>query len=628
MSFVIQFLFLTCCLLTTAAYAGATYDGSMGTAGAVSGNFTVPAAAGKVSGNNLFHSFSQFDVLAGESATFTGNAAMQNVLLRVSGGQPSTINGAIDTATAMPQANFYFLNPAGIIFGSAASVNIGGALHVSTADYLRMADTTMFNSKPTTGEVLSLAAPSAFGFVAGNAGAIVANGSSLNSNGGDITLSANNITLAASSLTSNGGAIGLFTTATTSEALLATAGLGGTGTSGTITMQNSNLDSSALAAGRMVIRGGQLLMDGSTIIADSSAASGAGIQIDVASAQLGNSTVQSGNTGLATGGDIQITAGSMSLSASDISSSAGGIAGIGNNLIIGSAVGNSGDIRLTVGSLNLASSVILTSATGTGIAGDLTILGSQLNLPASNINSSNLTNFSQAGAAGNLDIRLSDSVNLVVGSSIKSNAEYGRGGNIVLNATRLLQLDYSEVSTFSTFGLGLGGTISIDPLLIILNGSSITTRYTNVASLTPSSGSILNLSGSFLIQLNSSVISSASALNIVINGSSGLGFSSIVETITNNSNVKPHPPGAIYTRQNKVRWGQQPCWIQGSSSQGNLVVSRLDAATTVDDWVGSPIPTLQPLSLPPVKLSTMFHLDGQDPLFTPQAGAIWMQCII
>ncbi|MDX8414469.1 MAG: filamentous hemagglutinin N-terminal domain-containing protein, partial [Mariprofundales bacterium] len=148
------------------ASAGATYDGTMGTSGSLSGKFTVPQAAGSIKGNNLFHSFSSFNINSGESATFTGASTIQNVITRVTGGSSSTINGLLDSKTSMPNANFFLLNPAGVIFGSGASLNIGGAFHTSTADYLLFGATSeKFYSDTINTSVLSTSAPTAFGFL-------------------------------------------------------------------------------------------------------------------------------------------------------------------------------------------------------------------------------------------------------------------------------------------------------------------------------------------------------------------------------------------------------------------------------------------------------------------------------
>ena len=80
--------------------------------------FTVDG--GTLAGANLFHSFSQFSLGAGDTASWTrtggGAAAVRNVINRVTGGQTSQISGTIDS-TGLPNASFFFINPAGIVFG-------------------------------------------------------------------------------------------------------------------------------------------------------------------------------------------------------------------------------------------------------------------------------------------------------------------------------------------------------------------------------------------------------------------------------------------------------------------------------------------------------------------------------
>jgi filamentous hemagglutinin family protein len=63
------------------------------------------------SGANLFHSFSQFDLNAGQTANFQSNATIQNILGRVVSGNASNINGLIQVSGS--QANLYLMNPAG-----------------------------------------------------------------------------------------------------------------------------------------------------------------------------------------------------------------------------------------------------------------------------------------------------------------------------------------------------------------------------------------------------------------------------------------------------------------------------------------------------------------------------------
>src|SRR5215208_648055 len=74
---------------TSQARAQLVFDGTLGRAGAapkLAGNYTVAADRGRAAGGNLFHSFSQFSIPAGESATFSGPASVTNVLARVTGG--------------------------------------------------------------------------------------------------------------------------------------------------------------------------------------------------------------------------------------------------------------------------------------------------------------------------------------------------------------------------------------------------------------------------------------------------------------------------------------------------------------------------------------------------------------
>ena len=53
-----------------------------------------------------------------ESATFSGPDAIRNVISRVTGGDPSDINGTL--RSTIQGADFYFLNPAGVMFGPNA----------------------------------------------------------------------------------------------------------------------------------------------------------------------------------------------------------------------------------------------------------------------------------------------------------------------------------------------------------------------------------------------------------------------------------------------------------------------------------------------------------------------------
>src|SRR5690348_9269873 len=71
-----------------------TVDGRLSAAQTLIGpNYAVTANLGKQVGSNLFHSFGQFGLARGESATFSGPATVSNVIGRVTGGVQSNING-------------------------------------------------------------------------------------------------------------------------------------------------------------------------------------------------------------------------------------------------------------------------------------------------------------------------------------------------------------------------------------------------------------------------------------------------------------------------------------------------------------------------------------------------------
>ncbi|MFM2429068.1 MAG: hypothetical protein RLZZ511_281 [Cyanobacteriota bacterium] len=89
---------------------------------------------GKQAGNNLFHQFQRFDVSAGQSANFSINPTVGNIFSRVTGGQASLINGTLQVSGG--NANLFLLNPAGVIFGQSARLDLPGSFVATTAEAL------------------------------------------------------------------------------------------------------------------------------------------------------------------------------------------------------------------------------------------------------------------------------------------------------------------------------------------------------------------------------------------------------------------------------------------------------------------------------------------------------------
>lgn len=88
---------------------------------------------GKISGDraNLFHSFQEFGLKAGETANFISSPEINNILVRVTGGNASIINGLIQVTGS--NSNLFLMNPAGIVFGPNASLNIPADFIATTA---------------------------------------------------------------------------------------------------------------------------------------------------------------------------------------------------------------------------------------------------------------------------------------------------------------------------------------------------------------------------------------------------------------------------------------------------------------------------------------------------------------
>src|SRR5262245_8331565 len=146
-------------------------------------------------GLNLYHSFGNFNVPTNNIANFLNagsidlngallppNLPTSNILGRINGGNPSSIFGMIQTngPGGVPTANLFLMNPNGFLFGPTATINVGGMVTFTTADYMRLTDNARFNAVAGPADVLLTAAPvAAFGFLGNNPAAIAIQGSTL-----------------------------------------------------------------------------------------------------------------------------------------------------------------------------------------------------------------------------------------------------------------------------------------------------------------------------------------------------------------------------------------------------------------------------------------------------------------
>ena len=129
----------------------------------VSGIEEVRITGGVERGENLFHSFEQFSIPEGTSAIFDNTMDVRRIFSRVTGGEPSVINGLI---TSNGSADLYLLNSAGISFLPRAELDIGGSFIGTTASFVEFADGEKYFSAPSTEKpILTSNIPVGLGFL-------------------------------------------------------------------------------------------------------------------------------------------------------------------------------------------------------------------------------------------------------------------------------------------------------------------------------------------------------------------------------------------------------------------------------------------------------------------------------
>lgn len=431
---------------------------------------TLTIDGGTRSGNNLFHSFSGFSVGAGDTARWVrgagDGATVLNVINRVTGGQASNIAGVLDS-TALPNASFFFINPAGIVFGAGAKVNVPAGAYFSTAQELRFADGTRFAMTTPGGSSLSVAAPESFGFVGGQ-GDIAVSGAQINVGDAKLSFAAANISVQGGQLF--GGALDL-TAAGAGPATVALAAPPAAA-SGALTVRASQVGVLS-ASGALRMTAGAVTLDAANVVSDTqTAARGGDIVVQAASLSTRNgSTLGVSSRGAGAAGDLTINAGTVVADGGSLFSVATG-AGPGGRIAL-----NGGDVTLG-GFASLASTV-----SGSGRGGDISLTARNLTVESGFIVSSSL------GTSRGGDIAISaPNQSFVNGLAVTSSAATGRPGNVTMTGETI------SVSG-GAFGSSPGGTSDSGDLTILA-----TRRFD--ASLTSFVAATLsdNTAGSILIR--------------------------------------------------------------------------------------------------------------------------------
>ena len=411
-------------------------DGTLSTTVSTDDAVNFLIEGGELSLNNLFHSFSEFSIPNLGSAYFNNATDITNIFSRVTGGNISNIQGLI---RANGTANLFLINPAGIVFGENASLDVGGSFFASTAESVVFGDEIEFSAiEPQEAPLLTINITPGLQMGA-NSGDITINGTGHEFNGGF-----------PNPATGTSGSSGL---KVTSDNTLALIGGNIQATGGVLVAESGKVEIGAIGSDspgvvNLSVQESVWTFDYSAIdnfslvrlvdksLIDISGLNPQGINITAGDIQLETGTIlQANNLGNQQAGDININAsGDFQLSKlfSDLSEP--------RILSFAFADGNGSNINLSAQNMNLNdASFIIASTIGTGDSGNVKLTATEdINIIGSTVTGSN----------GDFFTLVSSNTN-ALGSTSKT----GKGGSVTLNAQNLNLLNGGIINTL-TFGLG------------------------------------------------------------------------------------------------------------------------------------------------------------------------------
>lgn len=474
---------------------------------------------GSIAGNNLFHSFQEFSVPTGNTAYFNNSSTIENIISRVTGISASNIDGLIKTNGT---ANLFFLNPNGIIFGSNASLNIGGSFLASTASGIVFADGTYFSAKASqTQPLLTVSVPIGLQF-GSNPGQIQVQGTGHNLSvtpakptplglqmqpGNTLALVGGNLLFEGGILTVPAGRIELGSVASEGIVSLTPAsngwilGYDGISSFGDIfllkrtlvdgsdpSLRNFLLTKSGFLSSAIQVTGKRVqLREGSQIRAVNTAASTGGkvvINGTESVEVIGNvnnrpitSVFVTTRKGTGNAGDIHINTGRLSLQNRGIIESSSDSAGRGGNInVVAKDVEIVGRNQIEFSSLNV-------EAGGSGDAGNISIIADRVRvLDSGKINA----NGSGGSNGGNITIQTGE---LIVANNrarietvaipIQVSTTNGKSGNITITADSIILSDRVSLPNFpsgittQSNGNGAAGNLQITTRRLTIQDGAI-----------------------------------------------------------------------------------------------------------------------------------------------------------
>ncbi|MEM1190684.1 MAG: filamentous hemagglutinin N-terminal domain-containing protein [Pseudomonadota bacterium] len=452
-------------------------DGSVGPAQQLRGpDFMIPDTLGSQRGSNLFHSFSQFNIDSAESATFTTSFAgpTDNVISRITGAMPSTINGRL--ASTIPGAQLWLINPRGVLFGSESSLDLQGSLHVATASYVALQDGGRFGAdlSDPANTLLTTAPVAAFGFLAAPE-PVAAVGQLELAAGHTLTIAAGDIGVSGQLEVPSGrinmvalGSSGEL--AISPEGVIDSASVDAFASLGDVDIQSRNSElarvrSGGDSPGSIYIRGNTFLLDG-FVSSSAHDVDSPGAKIDVAAREGIAIGTRSSEAFLVTGALGSARAADLHVAAPDIEITENGFV---TAFVDTEARGDGGDLHVSADRLSV-SGALSTATNGSGDAGNVSIAGySSANAEfvavagefASVSADSGAFSTPADGDAGDISVRtrtlLVDSNN----GGIFADTQSARAGTLTLHVDELLIRQGTVSASVGAEGSGEAGAVNV-----------------------------------------------------------------------------------------------------------------------------------------------------------------------
>ncbi|MDM8566432.1 filamentous hemagglutinin N-terminal domain-containing protein [Candidatus Halobeggiatoa sp. HSG11] len=460
-------------------------------------NFQITPNLGQQHGGNLFHSFQDFNLNSLESATFSGPNSINNIISRVTGGNPSNIDGLI--RSTIPNADFYFLNPYGIMFGSNAQLDVQGSFHASTADYLSLQDGGWFDVRNPSDSLLTVAPVESFGFLSDSSAAPIQI-----TDGHLEVLPTKTLSLTAGNISLTNSQTPIYDEAsypTFTSQLVASSGEIILDAQNTISLQNFGVNASGpFGGGQVSIIGNKLEMNDSRISSHTfDEFDGYAIDIQVDNLFMQDSDIIANTYGAGRGSDINLQVNEDLIATSldrpigvEFGFSLRGSSHISTLTAGDGDIGASGDITIQAGNIDLRNAAEIRSrSVSYAKSGNITLQVTDTfqmadtisfdfeTLPVGGVNSLGFTD----GDSGNIDV-IAQRIMLDKGSVISATSfGTGQGGSIFVQADTISLKGQGELTGLPTaidsvtLGTGQAGKLEINARMLTLeDGGAITTN--------------------------------------------------------------------------------------------------------------------------------------------------------